>query len=871
VRGLRVYGPLLGPRPPSTRLRANLLILAVLAAPWWTGPARAQGVAARALISAPIDERQLYRLRGGTRPEANAQNDRGRVPDELAMQHMQLVLRRPNERDAAMQQFQRELHDRSSSNFHHWLSPSQFEARFGVGPQDTSAIMAWLAQHGFVVNAMYPGLGIIDFTGTAGEVRATLHTEIHYLDTAGTRHIGNMSDPQVPAALAPAVQGVVSLHDFPLHPNFRPAPAYTYTGVSPTRYQVVPADLATIYNLGPLFAAGTSGQGQTIAVLEDTDLPSAAASDWSTFRTTFGLAGYTSGSLTSVHPGGCTHGVVATHQEEAEIDAEWASAAAPSATVEVASCASTSTYGVLIALEHLVNGGSPPGIVSISYGMCEALLGSANAAFAATYAQAVAEGISVFVAAGDAGAAFCDDTKSTATHGIGVNGMASTPYDVAVGGTDFGDSYAGTVGTYWSTTNDVTTYGSALSYVPEIPWDDSCASSLLVAAEGYGSAFGSNGFCNSTLGITYLTTTSGSGGPSQCATGVPAPATPEVISGSCGGYAKPAWQSGAPGNPADGLRDLPDVSLFAGSGFLYHSYVVCDSALVSCAGAPGTWSRAGGTSFAAPILAGIQALVDQGAGLQGNPNPVYYALAASQDANGSLNCMATAGRNVSSGCVFHDVTNGDNDVNCTGAYGCFDPSGSNGVLSQSTSMFSDAYATGAGWDSATGLGSVNAANLVRYWNSADLSLTVTGTALNSGLLSYSVRLGNTGPQSAAGVTVSSSLPGGVMLITGSSSPECTQSGQALLCAVGTMIPGASPSLTIVLQPGGLSSVNLTFVASTATDSNLDLNNDVASLVLTPYAGSAGSSTGDGPLPLWSLVALGAGLCAIVSARRSGIG
>lgn len=852
------------------RFSTNLLILAVLAAPWWTGPARAQGIAARAVISAPIDERQLYRLRGGIRPEANARNDRGPVPDELAMQHMQLVLRRPSEREAAMQQFLRELHDRRSPNFHRWLSSSQFEARFGVAPQDTTAIVAWLTQHGFVVNAVYPGTGIIDFTGTAGAVRATLHTEIHYLDAGGLRHVGNMGDPQIPAALAPAVQGVVSLHDFPLHPNFRPAPSYTYTGVTPTRYQVVPADLATIYDLRPLFGAGTSGQGQTIAVLEDTDLPAAASSDWSTFRATFGLAGYTAAALAQVHPGGCAHRMVAGDQEEAELDAEWASAAAPSATIEVASCASTTTYGVLIALQNLVSSGSPPGIVSISYGLCEALLGSANAAFSAAYAQAVAEGISVFVAAGDAGAAFCDDTKGTAAHGIGVNGMASTPYDVAVGGTDFGDSYAGTIGTYWNATNDVGTYGSALSYVPEIPWDNSCASSLLVAAEGYGSAFGSNGFCNSTLGITYLTTTSGSGGPSQCATGVPAPATPEVVSGSCGGYAKPAWQLGVPGVPADGLRDLPDVSLFAGSGFLFHSYVVCDSALNSCAGAPGTWSRAGGTSFAAPILAGMQALVDQGAGLQGNPNPVYYALAASQYANGSLNCAAAAGRNVSSGCVFYDVTAGDNDVNCTGAYGCFDPSGSNGVLSVSTSMFSDAYAAGAGWDYATGLGSVNAANLVRYWNSAGLSLSVTGSALNSGLLSYSLRLGNTGPQSAAGVTVSSVLPNGVTLITGASSPGCTQSGQALLCSVGTTSPGASPTLTIVLQPGGLSSVNLTFVASTATDSNLDLNNDVASIVLTPSTDSAGSSTGDGPMPPWALVALGAGLCAIVGARRSRI-
>jgi uncharacterized repeat protein (TIGR01451 family) len=842
--------------------------MATLGGLFAAAPTLAQGIAARALISAPLDERVLVPLRGSLRPEANARNDRGRVPDALPMEHIQLLLRRPGERAAALGQYLRALHDPRAPNFHHWIGAGEFAARYGLAPQDIETLTDWLRRHGFTVNAAYAGTAIIDFSGTAGQVNAALHTEIHYLEVGGVPHTANMSDPQIPAALAPAVQGIVSLHDFRPRSYVTRRSAYTYANGSSMIYAVVPADLATIYHLNPLFSAGTSGQRQTIAVLEDTDLPAAASSDWNAFRSTFGLSAYSAGSLTQVHPGNCSHTTVAADQVEAEVDAEWASAAAPSAAIEVASCRNASTYGVLIALQNLVNGASPPAILSLSYGACETLLGSANSAFSNAYQQAVALGISIFVATGDSGAADCDQDQSGATHGIGVNGMASTPYNVAVGGTDFGDTYAGSSSSYWSVTNGPD-YGSALSYVPEIPWDNSCASSLLFTAEGYASSYGAAGYCNSTAGEKYLTTVGGSGGPSQCATGVPAVSTPEVVSGSCAGWAKPLWQAGAPGNPGDGVRDLPDVSLFAGNGFLFHAYVVCDSAEKSCSGAPSTWYAAGGTSFAAPILAGMQALVNQTYGSQGNPNYAYYELAASQAANGALDCSAAAGNAVSSGCVFYDVVSGDNDVNCTGTYDCYDPSGANGAVSTGTSLFGDAYASGRGWDFATGLGSVNATNLVQYWDSADLSLAVTGSALGSGLLSYTLQLGNTGPQSAAAVTVSTTLPSGVTLVSGSSSAGCSQSGVALNCAVGTVAPGASPSLTVVLQPGAVPAVSLSFAAATSTDANLDLNSDVASIVLTPQIGSADS--GDGPMPPWALGALAIALIAAARARLSHAG
>ncbi|MGP0082284.1 MAG: peptidase S53 propeptide, partial [Steroidobacteraceae bacterium] len=325
---------------------------------------------------------------------------------------------------------------------------------------------------------------------------------------------------------------------------------------------MVPADLATIYNLNPLFTDLDSGQGQTIVVAEDTDVYSTA--DWTAFRSTFGLSSYTAGSLTQVHPSGAATcidpGVVDGDEFEAELDAEWASAAAPSAAIVVASCAGTD--GVLIAVENLVNESSPPAIISISYGECEAENGAtANGAYNTIYQQAAGEGISVFVAAGDEGAAGCDADVKIATHGVGVNAYASTPYNVAVGGTDFGDTYAGTTSSYWSSTNS-STYGSALSYIPEIPWNDSCAGALLASYEGDSPSYGSNGFCNKApVNPEFQTTASGSGGPSGCATG--SPSRTGVVGGSCKGNAKPTWQSLAPGNPSDGVRDLPDVSLFA--------------------------------------------------------------------------------------------------------------------------------------------------------------------------------------------------------------------------------------------------------------------------------------------------------------------
>lgn len=704
---------------------ASLVILAsLMVAARFAAPAAAQSEIWAPRVTGEIIDANRVTLAGNVRPEANAANDRGIVADNLPMQHMLLQLKRSAEEEQAVADYIDSLYDRGSPNFHQWMTAPQFGAQFGVNAGDIAKVTAWLADHGFSVNQVYPNGMLIDFSGTAGQVRTAFMTEIHDLDVGGVTHIANMTDPEIPAALAPVVAGIVSLHDFRPHRAVHARPDYTFKSDGYTYETVVPGDLAVIYNLNPLFTAGISGAGQTIVVLEDTDVYSTA--DWTTFRSTFGLSGYKSGSFTQVHPGAnCKDpGDIAASDVEAILDAEWASAAAPNAAIELASCAdTTTTFGGLIAFENMISVSPHPYIFSMSYIECEAFNGAtSNAAYNSAYQQAVAEGVSVFVAAGDWGAASCDadiGNNTVATHGIGVNAFASTPYDVAVGGTDFADTYSGTNASYWNSTNSAT-YVSVKSYVPEIPWNDSCAGTLLSKYEtGSSVAYGSSGFCNSKTGHEFLTIIAGSGGPSGCATGKPSASG--VVGGTCAGYAKPSWQS-VLGNPADKVRDLPDVSLFAANGLWGHYYIVCYSnprgGGVPCTGAPSNWWGGGGTSFSAPIMAGIQSLVNEKVGSpQGWPNPVLYKLASAEyGPSGNAKCLSSVGAGLSSSsCIFYDVTAGDIDVDCTGKNNCYLPSGTYGVLSTSNSSYLPAYAAGTGWDFATGLGSVNAYNLVYGW------------------------------------------------------------------------------------------------------------------------------------------------------------
>ncbi|SPF33820.1 NHL repeat containing protein (modular protein) [Candidatus Sulfopaludibacter sp. SbA4] len=676
----------------------------------FTATGKAQTAGPRALIAQSIDENRLVTLAGNTRHEANRENDLGPVADGLHLD-MYLQLKRSPEQDRAAEQFVESLTDKNSPNFHKWITAAEYGQRFGAASEDIAAVTRWLGSHGFTVNGVPANNMVIDFSGNAGQVREALHTEIHNLEVAGKRYFANMSDPRIPAALLPAVTGVVSLNNFTPRPMFVPKSEYT---VSSGTVPVVPGDLATIYNLNPAFSGGYTGQGQTIVVLEDTDLYNGTG-DWDVFRTTFGLDQYPNGSLTQVHPGpgkggACLAPGINGAEAEAAIDVEWASAAAPNAAIVMASCADTTNFGGFIALQNLLtNGGPLPSVVSISYGESETDSGAAGNSFINTlYQTAAAAGVSVFVASGDEAAAETDHRSEVAIHGVSVSSFASTTYNVAVGGTDFGDTASNATGAFWNSTNG-TYYDSAKCYVREMPWNESCASQVLGKYRGFSSSYGAASYCNSTY--NRLESVAGSGGPSGCATGVPT--ITGVVGGTCAGYAKPSWQA-IFGNPSDGVRDVPDVALFASAGLWGHYYVFCISDGASCAGAPSTWPGGGGTSFASPIMAGIQALINQALGSAnvGNPNPVYYQIGRSEysaPANRAA-CGSTTGP--ASTCSFNDILEGDIEVPCAGSYNCYFGGGGLGVMSTSNTSYAPAYAAASGWDFATGIGSVNASNLL---------------------------------------------------------------------------------------------------------------------------------------------------------------
>ena len=711
-----------------------------------TGGAYGQsGEETHALISQKIDESALVTLKGNTRPEVRFGRDMGLVSDSLQLSHMYLQMKISSRQEMEAAALIKRLHDLSDAEYHQWLSLAEIESRFGPAAEDIHTVKAWLTSHGFAVNAVYGANGVIDFSGSANAIREAFHTEIHDIELNGTHHIANTQDPQIPAAIAAAVHGVISMNDFRPHTNL--APHKKELTAANGVFALVPGDLATIYDFNPVYEAGLTGKGQKIVVVENSDLFSTG--DWYTFRHTFGLdTRFPFGSLTQIHPqpsdnplngGTCDDPAVNGDDVEAAVDAEWASVSAPNAAIVVATCADTNAnFGGFIAIQNLLTTNAPPpGIISISYGQSETVDGeSFNAYIDGLYRLAVLRGVSVYVAAGDAGADQSDQFGPAAVSGLNVSGFATTQHNVAVGGTDFTDSYLNQNATFWNATNGPF-FNSAKSYIPEMPWDDSCANLPFSNFEGFATPYGVHGWCNNIpapLQPFFLVVAAGSGGASNCFSGTPA--IPGVAGGSCEGYPKPLFQYLADGIPFDSVRDIPDVTLFAANGLWGHYYVICYTdpspgfgGAPCTAGHPELWSGFGGTSFGAPIMAGVQALINESVGTRhsGNPNYVYYLLNAIQTTFwGKSACDSKLGPNAAQGCVFHDVTFGDMDVNCLpltdpktgaliGTFNCYIPSGTNGVMSQTNDEYSPTYSAKPGFDLTSGLGSVDVFNLVKTW------------------------------------------------------------------------------------------------------------------------------------------------------------
>ena len=687
-----------------------------------------------------VNEGALVTLRGNTHPLAQPQFDRGAAPPNLPMARMLLVLKRSEAQEATLQKLLDDQQDQNSPSYHQWLTPDAFGQQFGPSDQDIQAVTSWLQSHGFQVARVASGRTVIEFSGSALQVQQAFHTEIHKYTVNGADHWANASDPQIPAALAPVLEGVASLHNFLKQPAYHLAgifsksratgqvrtiqPGYTLPNScgGSDCYFVGPYDFATIYNVLPLWSAtpaAIDGTGQSIALLGESNINLQDVAD---FRNLFGLPP----NIPNVIIDGSDPGLVSRVETEAVLDVEWSGAVAKGATINLVIAEPTeATAGVDLAAVRAINDNIAP-IVSESFLQCELFLGTAGNSFQnGLRQQAAAQGITFMTASGDQGSAGCDffsgNAPAPATHGLMVNGLATSPYGVAVGGTDFlnfGPSFnVNSPSPYWRSTNDAH-QASALGYVPETTWNSTCTNNIFVIF-----SFGTTpeASCNNAQASNFVETIAGSGGKSNCISTNGATCT--------SGYAKPSWQS-APGVPADGARDIPDVSLFASSGFLGSAYIVCEADQPPGHGSCGLTSPEynflgiGGTSVSSPAFAGIMALVNQfvqSAG-QGNANHVLYQLASStSQTKSSCNSSAPA-----SACIFNDIANGTiatpcaaQSPNCT----LSNVSDAYGVLS--------GYSAGAGYDLATGLGSVNAYNLVRGWTTPGIS-TSTSLSLNGG-------------------------------------------------------------------------------------------------------------------------------------------
>jgi subtilase family serine protease len=765
------------------------------------------------LITTPINNASRVVIPGNVRPDVKTARDLGAVADDSKFPSVYLLLKRSPARAAELKTYMASQYDKSSPNYHKWVRAAEMEANYGPDPRDVATITAWLKGQGIAVKGYKPGL-IMEIDATAGQLRSAFGVNIHKVLVNGVSHIANMNDPSVPTALSEVLLGPVVLNDFkqghpmkrPVEKRSRPDPVthqYTLGG----GYELVaPADLQTIYSLTPVYSEGYTGQGQTVGLIEDTNLYTLG--DWYAFRKTFGLTKpYPYGTLTQINPG-CASAGTNSADGEAALDVEWASAAAPNAAIKMYSCKDTTLFGGFVAMMNMYSEDIYPSIISISYGEGEADDGaSLNATINTLYQEYALAGVSLFVSAGDALAVQDDRGAAIAKHGISVSGWAGTAYNVSVGGTDFADTYQGTVTNYWSNTN-TPNFASALSYIPEIPWNDTCADPLYyttyyanqpvteatwtgsisgttmtvtgssgvvyigLAVKGLGVAAGTtitadlsgtaggNGTyrvsisqtvageamtgtnslsannavaaCSNTyfLDVGYDSPGGGAGGQSNCFTGTTTKSG--VATGTCAGNPKPTFQS-VYGNPADGVRDQPDVSLFAANGLWGHYYPFCYSdptsgyGGASCTDNPSTWSGAGGTSFASPIMAGMMALVQQKNGAQGNPNVVLYKIGAQEyGSSGNPSCSSEASGGPAASCVFNDVQLGDISSPCekngTTAYNCYVTTGNTvGITSQSNTALAPsatvgAFGTTAGWDFSTGLGTVNAYSLVNNPN-----------------------------------------------------------------------------------------------------------------------------------------------------------
>ncbi len=704
--------------PPGRRATAVAIVLASGAAVAWVGSTAVTAASGPAPAPGAANASGLVRLPGHVNGHARPQFDIGAAPDSLAMDGLEIVFAKTPAQERALEQLIAAQQDPKSPQYHKWLTPAEYGARFGASPANVAAVTQWLETNGFTVDALPANRSQLRFHGTKVEVEAAFHTEIRLFEVDGVRHFSNVSDPEVPAALAPAITAIHGLHDFGLKANFKSRPAHaaggvvpqiTYNGGQPGQENFVsPGDFAVMYNLTPLYNAGVNGRGMTIAVPEQSDIDPTVAN---TYWAAIGIA--TPPAITSMPvPGGTDPGqTMDGNESEAYLDVEVAGGVAPGASILLVRDQFASRAFEYIIQQKLAS------VVSVSFSECESAIGSSNnAALNTLYQEAAAQGQTVAVATDDAGVAGCESTLFTqgtlATSGFAVSGVASSPYVLAVGGTEFDPTQPQD----WGTSNAAGTLANALAHIPEMAWNDTCANPIIaLALKTTPSAFCNQAMLNGQAN-PFLEIAGSGGGVSSCL-------SVDANTKACtGGYAVPAWQTGVAGTANLTGRAVPDVAVNA------DFWVICSYDNNPCD--PTNMADVdivGGTSSSAPAVAAIVALLDQQMGApQGLLNPQLYQLAAAEYGTpaapkaSAANCSATLGITIGADCVFYNVTNGSNAMPCTVA--SFNDTGSapvstcNAPMGQANGIMelnsAPQYAAGAGFNLATGLGSINATNLI---------------------------------------------------------------------------------------------------------------------------------------------------------------
>ena len=537
-----------------------------------------QSVNAQSRISESIQNTQRVAVQGSSPNQLLAiSRDNGRLAGNQKLGRMVLLLAPTPGQEQGAADLIAAQHDASSPLFHKWLTPTEFGQQFGISSSDSIQVREWLESQGFTVHHVSQSLRYVVFSGNVAQVENAFSTQMHSYSYRNMSFISNSSDVQIPAALRNVVKGVVRLHSNPSSPEVVGGTKSYFKksggqlSFDDGSHGMTPADFAKIYNVQPLYDAGINGTGQSIAIVGRSNID---IQDIRDFRTLLGLAVNDPQIIVNGDDPGITPDV-----DEATLDVTWSGAVAPMAKIDFVVSESNFADGVDVSAEYIVDNNLAP-VMSTSYGSCEKDLGPVgNAFYNSLWQQAAAQGITSFVASGDNGGAGCDAPGGGVYSSgvLAVNGTASTPYNVAVGGTEFNDT--SDASKYWSTTNDPATGKSALSYIPEMAWNESSndPNSVLLYA--------------------------GSGGVSSL-------------------YAKPTWQTGV-GVPKDGARDLPDFSL---SASLHDGYLVC---LAGNCGYGEYFNIFGGTSASSPAAAGIMALVNQkmGGQPQGLANYVFYRLA----------------------------------------------------------------------------------------------------------------------------------------------------------------------------------------------------------------------------------------------------